>query len=137
QTSTEPAKEPAKDETATAGESARPADQADTRSASTQASSGLKSGTGFITDSSGKTRTFGGAEPPNPGASAESDVKSAAEGKVLAQGPGYTVTAGTSGANRPIRLAEATELKSPSGAPLERRYDPLVCQGNRLLQLNG
>ena len=124
--------------TAAAGEPARPAGEADAHSASAQTSPGLKSGTGFVTDAAGNTRTFGGAETPTAAAAAEaaSNAKLAAD-KVLASGPGYTVTAGESRANRSLRLAEATELKSPSNAVMERRYDPMICQGNRLLQLNG
>jgi hypothetical protein len=154
---------------ATADDAARPAGQL----ASTQARTGLKSGTGFVTDASGKTRTFGAAESPaGVDANAESSTsartaasatpadqatgadqgagagqgndpskagdaqKSSAEGRVLASGPGYSVTAGAPRANRPIRLAEATELKSPSNAVLERRFDPMICQGNRLLQID-
>jgi hypothetical protein len=140
---TEPVPAPASSEpssqTATAGESAQPAGDADTRSASTPTTTGVKSGTGYITDASGKTRTFGDADVDAGTASAgdaASTAKSAADKKVLASGPGYTVTAGEH-SNRPIRLAEATELKSPSNAALERRYDPMICQGNRLIQLNG
>jgi uncharacterized Zn-binding protein involved in type VI secretion len=129
----EPSTETPAKETATAGEPARPADEA----ASTQEDAGLKTGKGFITDASGNTRTFGGAEAPKGSAAAPNDAKAAPEGKVLAQGPGYTVTAGKPGAREPIRLAEATELKSPSNAALEQRYDPMICQGSRLLQING
>jgi hypothetical protein len=125
---------------ATPGEPARAATEADTRSASAPTTSGLKSGTGFVTDASGRTRSFGGAEAPSVAdatAGAASNEKSAADKKVLASGPGYTVTAGESHGNRPIRLAEATELKSPTNVVMERRYDPMICQGNRLIQING
>ncbi|MEJ0037376.1 MAG: hypothetical protein WDO68_15075 [Gammaproteobacteria bacterium] len=131
-------------QTATPGEpAARPGDQV----ASAQPNSSFKSGSGFVTDASGKTRTFGGtdadadAQTPAgdtgataPGVSAE---KAKAERKVLASGPGYSVTAGEPRANRPIHLAQATELKSPSNAVMERRYDPMICQGNRLLRIDG
>lgn len=133
-------------EGATAGESARPAGQV----ASAQPGSGVQSGSGFVTDASGKTRTFGGADAStttDAGANAPASAattpsgadaqKRAAEGRVLASGPGYSVTAGEPRANRPIRLAEATELKSPSNAAVERREDPMICQGERLLQING
>jgi hypothetical protein len=128
-------------QTATPGEPARAASEADTHTASSPTASGLKSGTGFVTDASGKTRTFGGAEAPSAAgtttASVASSEKSGPDKKVLASGPGYTVTAGEPHANRQIRLAEATELKSPSNVAMERRYDPMICQGNRLIQLNG
>lgn len=155
--------EPPQDD-ATADDAARPAGQL----ASAQSRTGLKSGTGFVTDASGKTRTFGGGERPagadasagspasdttiasateagqgtgadkgSGAGSAAGAQKGGAEGRVLASGPGYSVTAGEPPANRPIRLAEATELKSPSNAVLERRFDPMICQGNRLLQIDG
>jgi hypothetical protein len=118
-------------EPATAGESAQPAEQ----SASTQSASGLKTGAGFIRDSSGNTRTFGGAEAP--AATGATTNAEPANGKLLASGPGYSVTAGEPRANKPIHLAEATELKSPSSAAKERRYDPMICQGSRLIQIDG
>jgi hypothetical protein len=105
--------------------------------------SSLKAGTGFVTDAAGNTRTFGGSDAPagaaagtnaEPGASAE---KAGASGKVLAEGPGYSVTAGEPRAKRPIHLAEATELKSPSSSVMEKRYDPMICQGSRLIQIDG
>jgi hypothetical protein len=131
-------------EPATAGESAQPPSQV----ASARPGSALKAGSGFVTDAAGNTRTFGGTEPPAganagstetagaaaPGSTAE---KSGAQGKVLASGPGYSVTAGEPRANGAIRLAEATELKSPSSSARERRYDPMICQGNRLIQIDG
>ena len=121
-------------QTAATGEAARPATDADARPAAAATTTGVKSGTGFVTDASGNTRTFGGAEAPPATASASG---ASADKKVLASGPGYTVTASEPGGNRPIRLAEATELKSPSNAAMERRYEPMICQGNRLIQLNG
>lgn len=128
---------------AAAGEPAQPADHvAAAQPDGGQPGTGLKSGSGFVTDAAGNTRTFGGAEAPagandtSASAPAATAEKAGTEGKVLASGPGYTVTAGEPHANRPIRLAEATELKSPSNAVLERRYDPMICQGNRLIQIN-
>lgn len=127
---TEPSREPA-----TAGEPARPAGQT---ASSGQSVTGLKSGTGYITDAAGKTHTFGGADAPAADANSAASTSATSPGrKVLASGPGYTVTAAESRANRPIHLAEATELKSPSNAAKERRYDPMICQGNRLIQING
>jgi hypothetical protein len=134
QGSTQPA--PASQAAAT-GEPARPASETDTRSASVSSTSGVKSGTGFVTDASGKTRTFGGAEAPSAAEATATNEKPAADKKVLASGPGYSVTASEGRGNRPIRLAEATELKSPTNVVMERRYDPMICQGGRLLQING
>jgi hypothetical protein len=70
------------------------------------------------------------------GASGATPAASAG-GKVLASGPGYTISAGEPRANRPIRLAEANELKSPANSQLEKRYEPMICQGNRMLRIDG
>jgi hypothetical protein len=58
-------------------------------------------------------------------------------GRVLASGPGYSISAGEPRTNRPLRLAEASELKSPANSALERRYEPMICQGNRMLRIDG
>jgi hypothetical protein len=123
-----------------ASESAQPAGQ----DASPRPNSTLKPGSGFVTDAAGKTRTFGGTEPAAGATDSESATtsgataeKAGAQGKVLAAGPGYSVTAGEPRANRPIHLAEATELKSPSNSVMEKRYDPMICQGSRLIQIDG
>ena len=138
----EPTSAPAGNEpssqTATAGDAAQTASDTDARSASTSTITGTKPGTGFVTDASGKTHTFGDADSSAASAPAGAAPTAAgADKKVLASGPGYSVTAGEPHTNRPIRLAEATELKSPSNAAMERRYDPMICQGNRLIQING
>jgi len=57
----------------------------------------------------------------------------AGPGRVLESGPGYTIkaaasTAGTTGGARDSAAAVS--------APLERRHDPIVCQGSRLLHLD-
>ena len=52
-------------------------------------------------------------------------------GHLLASGPGYTIKAGDSKAAAPRRAAAA----GPSGA-LERRHDPIICQGERFLQID-
>jgi hypothetical protein len=57
----------------------------------------------------------------------------ASPGRVLESGPGYTIkTAGpeTSAASGRARQSAVTN------APLERRHDPIVCQGERLLHID-
>ena len=146
--SSETAKAAPAPEATPAPESAEPSHEApmvgEPAQVASRPGSALKSGSGFVTDAAGKTHTFGGAEPAVGGADSVSATtsgataeKAGAQGKVLAAGPGYSVTAGEPRANRPIHLAEATELKSPSNSVMEKRYDPMICQGSRLIQIDG
>jgi hypothetical protein len=113
----------APEDSADAAEPASPAGDDATRTASTDDGKG---GTAVITNSAGKVI-----------ASTDGSATAATSGKVLASGPGYTITAGDARRSPPIRLAEATELKSPAAAAVEHRYEPMICQGNRLIQING
>jgi hypothetical protein len=122
--------------TANAGEPARPGDSASARS---QFNTGLASGTGVIKDpATGRVLASTGSATDTPATSTTGATPaSGADGKVLASGPGYTISAGDPRASRPLRLAEASELKSPANAALERRYEPMICQGNRMLHIDG
>ena len=55
-------------------------------------------------------------------------VASAAPGQSLAEGPGYTITR-----SAPAETPEAEQL----GASVERRTDPIICQGDRLMRIDG
>ena len=55
-------------------------------------------------------------------------VESAAPGQSLAEGPGYTITR-----SAPAEAPEAEQL----GANVERRTDPIICQGDRLMHIDG
>ncbi len=52
-------------------------------------------------------------------------------GRVLESGPGYSITSA-----QPISPAAARMRDSTSSAPLERRHEPIVCQGSRLLHID-
>jgi hypothetical protein len=54
-----------------------------------------------------------------------------APGRVLESGPGYSIKA-VAGPQSAARAREA----SMTGAPLERRHEPIVCQGARLVQID-
>jgi hypothetical protein len=56
-------------------------------------------------------------------------VERAAPGQPLAEGPGYTITRSTPAAEKP----DAEQL----GANVERRTDPIICQGDRLMHIDG
>ena len=64
---------------------------------------------------------------PQPAADIEN-----APGRVLESGPGYTIKAAAAGAPTPGRTREA----GATSAPLERRREPIVCQGARLLHID-
>ena len=69
---------------------------------------------------------------PEPVLTSESSapLASVAPGRVLEAGPGYTITAAQPGAPTPQRMRDS------GTAPLERRHEPIVCQGSRLLHLD-
>jgi hypothetical protein len=52
-------------------------------------------------------------------------------GRVLESGPGYSITSAQSAAPAAARMHD-----SLSSAPLERRHEPIVCQGSRLLHID-
>ena len=58
-------------------------------------------------------------------------LANATPGRVLESGPGYTITAAQPAPPGAARLREST-----SSAPLERRHEPIVCQGSRLLHID-
>jgi hypothetical protein len=55
-----------------------------------------------------------------------------ASGRVLESGPGYTIKAATAS----VSVASGTRDTGITSAPLERRYEPIVCQGARLLHID-
>jgi hypothetical protein len=75
------------------------------------------------------------AQPPvddsDPGAGDEAMEPRAANGQVIASGKGYSIERSTQPAP-----AAAQRAADPGGA-VERRYEPLVCQGARLLHIDG
>jgi hypothetical protein len=81
------------------------------------------------------TAMQGGAEPAaQPSSLLPQNAPSieAAPGRVLESGPGYTIkTAGSQTAAASGRAENAV-----TSAPLERRREPIVCQGERLLHID-
>jgi hypothetical protein len=74
-----------------------------------------------------------GSRRPEPVLTSENStgLKRVAPGRVLESGPGYTITAAQAAAPATARMRE-----SASSAPLERRHEPIVCQGSRLLHID-
>jgi hypothetical protein len=75
-------------------------------------------------------------EPPPPPAVQPSTLASqtaaASSGRVLESGPGYSITAGSAGATSGARLRDA----NVTTAVVERRHEPIVCQGERLVHID-
>jgi hypothetical protein len=75
-------------------------------------------------------------EPPPPPAVQPSTLApqtaAASSGRVLESGPGYSITAGSEDAARGARLRDA----SVTNAAVERRHEPIVCQGARLVHID-
>ena len=134
------------DTVAPAGEPARPAPGSQLPPSPEQAgiaSGGLARGTGVITNSRGKVFETGSTSPATAATSASDSnaaVPASTDRKTLAAGPGYSIKAGD-GSPPPsaIRLASSSpEIPSPArGVALERRYEPMICQGQQLLHIDG
>jgi hypothetical protein len=75
-------------------------------------------------------------EPPPPPAVQPSTLApqtaAASAGRVLESGPGYTITAGSEAMASGARLRDA----NVTNAAVERRHEPIVCQGARLVHID-
>ncbi len=76
-------------------------------------------------------------EPTGAGPQPSSSAFEAATANqpVLAQGPGYSIKRG-SGASAPAAQASAGGATATRGARMEQRYDPIICQGQRMIQID-
>src|SRR5262245_46648066 len=128
--------EPADTATAAAGEEARPAPGSERPPGADAASArNAPTGTGYIKDSSGKVTTFGGGADGGTSRAAPTSASTehgASDGKTFASGPGYSIKA-SGGPPAAVRLASSSDsIPSPArGVALERRYEPMICQGQR------
>jgi len=71
------------------------------------------------------------AQPASLAAQSAASVESA-PGRVLSAGPGYTIKA----AAPATAAASSVRDTSITSAPVERRHEPIVCQGARLLHID-
>ncbi len=90
-----------------------------------------------------RAETAAGAQPPaaeeapvshsQPVLTSESStgLEHVTPGRVLESGPGYSITAAQAASPGAARMRD-----SASSAPLERRHEPIVCQGARLLHID-
>jgi hypothetical protein len=76
-------------------------------------------------------------EPTGPGPQPSSAAFEAATANqpVLASGPGYSIKRGA-GANAPAAAAASPNAPAARNVRLEQRYDPIICQGQRMLQID-
>jgi hypothetical protein len=73
------------------------------------------------------------AEVPNP----NSDVASVTPGgRTLESGPGYAIKVASKAATPSVPRAAARERSATTSAGVERRHEPIICQGDRLLQID-
>jgi hypothetical protein len=71
------------------------------------------------------------SEPMSPAPQTAAVAGAASGARVLESGPGYSITAA-----QPSGPAAARGRESAASAPLERRHEPIVCQGSRLLHID-
>jgi hypothetical protein len=84
------------------------------------------------TEAAGARQVSYAASPPvSVSPQATADIENA-PGRVLESGPGYTIKAAAAGASASGRAREG----GATSAPLERRREPIVCQGARLLHID-
>jgi hypothetical protein len=123
-------------QSAKVGEIARTAQNNEASSApSTEPARSASSGTGVITD----PRT-GNVLASADSSDSDTAANDAATGKrVLASGPGYSIKAGDPAPASPVRLASASSsIPSPArGVAIEHRYEPMICQGQQLMHIDG
>jgi len=73
------------------------------------------------------------AEVPKP----NSDVASVTPGgRTLESGPGYAIKVASKEAPPAATRAAARERSATTSAAVERRHEPIICQGDRLLQID-
>jgi hypothetical protein len=122
---------------ATVGEIARPAQDLEARTP--PADSSRPSGTAVITDPR-TGNVLASSTPPSAEAAEGEPAQDAASGKkLLASGPGYSIKAGDPAPASAIRLASrASSIPSPArGVAIEHRYEPMICQGQQLMHIDG
>jgi hypothetical protein len=75
------------------------------------------------------------AEPAHASQATDAAAPDVKGGRVLASGPGYTIkAAGAKGAASPSRVpGRDSDARTAS---LERRHEPIICQGDRLLHID-
>jgi hypothetical protein len=110
-----PAATEAEPEPAQYGEAARPAEPVYARSAA-PGGRVLESGPGYSIQAAGAAPAA--AKP--------------AENQLLQSGPGYSIKAGAAAAPVAVRTRDT----SVTSAALERRHEPIICQGDRMLHID-
>lgn len=73
------------------------------------------------------------AAAPHTAPSSLAPQNASESGRVLESGPGYTIKTAAPAAGEGNASARDRDI---TGAPVERRYEPIVCQGARLLHID-
>lgn len=76
------------------------------------------------------------AEPPPALGSTGSTPAAARGGRVIASGPGYSISAVGTGSGAATEAANVSDAEAARNLPVEHRHEPLVCQGARLLHID-
>jgi hypothetical protein len=122
--------------TAAAGEAAKAASQTappapGAAAAPAPSAAPLSAGDGAARPGEAAVPEHPNTEPPAPEPAAAPETPGG--GRVLKAGPGYSIKAGAAPApSSGARLRET----SVTTAPVERRHEPIVCQGQRLLHID-
>jgi hypothetical protein len=105
--------------------------------AETPAESESAEPTGTMARSGEAARAEDVDEPTGPGPQPSSAAFDAATANqpVLAQGPGYSIKRG-SGANASAAQVSASGATAARSGRMEQRYDPIICQGQRMIQID-
>jgi hypothetical protein len=120
-----PAAAPAPAEPAPAAAETAPSEDAAAESAVAERTAGGSASPRSVSYTSGSQSSS--LSPQQAAAEVES-----ASGRVLESGPGYTIKAASATPSAAGRGREA----GVTNAPLERRHEPIVCQGSRLLHID-
>jgi hypothetical protein len=132
---TNPASAATPGEGATAANGAAPADTTGAPQSNSMMSQSMRRSSGddgSVPHTGFRSDPAPAAEVPNP----NSDVASITPGgRLLESGPGYAIkTASAKNAATPARAER--ERSATTNASIERRHDPIICQGDRLLQID-
>ncbi len=131
---------PPVEQSAKAGETARPQDQVDARNPSAEGSKPATASNGASVITDPRTGTVLASGSTQNEAVDQASAKDTASGKkVLVSGPGYSITAGDRAPPSAVRLASrSSDIPSPArGVAVEKRAEPMICQGQRLLHIDG
>ena len=75
----------------------------------------------------------GQSTDPAPAAPTSGVTETSGGGRVIAKGPGYSIVATSPGSGKQAAAAAETKV---TDAPLETLHEPIICQGQRVLNID-